>query len=251
MENVEQHRAGGGDDRSVAGQERDESGNEALTEVERPYHHGDLPAALLAAVAELIREGGLGAVTLRAAARRAGVSHAAPAHHFGDKSGMIAAFARQGFDRFATQLRDARDATDGPPSQELAALALAYLAFAREHRPWFEVMFRPELIGAHADEVAEHGSGSFQVLLDQVNACFEEGTSEEEVLGMALSAWASVHGLAQLLVDGPLEKMDLAPPDMMAGAVLATVIRAFRAHPGWVGDTAYEEDGAVRDADTT
>lgn len=202
----------------------------------RPYHHGDLPAALLEAVAELIREGGLEAVTLRAAARRAGVSHAAPAHHFGDKSGLLAAFGRQGFDRFTAHLGAARDQTDGPPAAQLGALALGYLAFARNHRPWFEVMFRPELIGEHTDHLAEYGRGSFEVLADQVRACFMAGTPEQDILGMSVAAWAAVHGLAQLLLDGPLEKMDLAPTDQLTGAVMATVVQGLKAHPGWIGD---------------
>jgi len=221
----------------MAARPKDGTDQQATDPPVRPYHHGDLPAALLEAVAELIREGGLEAVTLRAVARRAGVSHAAPAHHFGDKSGLLAAFGRQGFDRFTAHLEAARDHTDGPPAAQLGAMGLSYLAFARDHRPWFEVMFRPELIGEHTEHLAEYGTGSFGVLLDQVRACFVEVTPEQDILGMSVSAWAAVHGLAQLLLDGPLEKMDLAPTDQLAGAVLATVVQGLQAHPGWIGDT--------------
>jgi AcrR family transcriptional regulator len=202
----------------------------------RPYHHGDLPSALLDAVASLIDEAGLDAVTLRAAARRAGVSHAAPAHHFGDKSGMLAAFAQQGFDRFTATLRAAREANDGPPAQGMEAMGRAYLAFARDHRPWFEVMFRPELIGGHTEQLAEHGFASFQVLLDQVTDCYAPGVAPQQLLGRSLSAWATVHGLAQLLVDGPLEQLPIGPPDELVEAVLDTLVRGMRAHPDWIGD---------------
>ena len=69
------------------------------------YHHGDLQNALLQAVGEIIEEKGVGAVSLREAARRAGVSHSAPAHHFGDKIGMLTAFARKGFEEFGSRQR--------------------------------------------------------------------------------------------------------------------------------------------------
>jgi AcrR family transcriptional regulator len=203
----------------------------------RRYHHGDLPAALLDAVASLIHEQGLDAVTLRAAARRAGVSHAAPAHHFGDKSGLIAAFAHQGFDQFADSLLAARKSNEGSPAEGLRAMAHAYLAFARDHRPWFEVMFRPELVGEHLAQLADHGSGSFEILLDQVTDCFEPGIAQAELLGFAVSAWAVVHGLAQLLVDGPLEQLQLGSTVALTEAVTTTLLQGMRAHPAWVGDT--------------
>lgn len=202
----------------------------------RPYHHGDLPAALLDAVAALIREEGLEAVTLRAAARRAGVSHAAPAHHFGDKQGLLAAFADQGFERFAAALTNARSARSGTPAETLTAMGHAYLNFASEHRPWFEVMFRPELVGDHALGLVGPGGEAFTALLDQVTACFEPATTETEVLGIALSVWATTHGLAHLLLDGPLEHMQLGPTDALTDAVLTNVAAGMRAHPAWVGD---------------
>ena len=74
------------------------------TKVEPSYHHGDLPAALLGAVGDIVAEKGAANVSLREAARRAGVSHSAPAHHFGDKDGMLAAFCHQGFDVLGEQV---------------------------------------------------------------------------------------------------------------------------------------------------
>ena len=203
----------------------------------RPYHHGDLPAALLEAVASLIDEQGLEAVTLRAAARRAGVSHAAPAHHFGDKSGLLAAFAEQGFEAFTRDLEQARETTAGTPAEQLDAMGRAYLAFAVAHRPWFEVMFRPELIGVHRAEVSEIGKRSFEVLVTQVASCLTPQTRPEEVAGLAMSAWATVHGLAHLLSAGPAQDLQVAEADAMADTVLATLLAGMRAHAGWVGDT--------------
>lgn len=203
----------------------------------RPYHHGDLPAALLSAVDSLIEEQGLEAVTLRAAARRAGVSHAAPAHHFGDKSGLLAAFAAQGFEAFTRDLEQARDATPGTPAQQLDAMGRAYLAFATQHRPWFEVMFRPELIGEHRAEVSETGKRSFEVVITQVASCLTPQTPPEEIAGLAMSAWATVHGLAHLLTAGPAHDLEVAETDAMTDTVLATLVAGMRAHPGWIGDT--------------
>jgi AcrR family transcriptional regulator len=200
----------------------------------RPYHHGDLPSALLDAVDGLLREGGLDAVSLRAAARRAGVSHAAPAHHFGDKAGLLAAYASQGFERFAAVLRDARDGTAGTGEDRLRAMALAYLGFVRDERPRFEVMFRPELIGEHRQDVHDVGAASFAVLADEIAACLDETATEEDVGGLALSAWSSVHGLAMLTADGVLEDMEVSA-EAATAPVLATLLAGMRAHPLWRG----------------
>lgn len=203
----------------------------------RPYHHGDLPAALLDAVGSLIEEQGLDAVTLRAAARRAGVSHAAPAHHFGDKGGLLAAFAEQGFQAFTKDLEEARASTPGTPAERMEAMGRAYLAFAKQHRPWFEVMFRPELIGAHRSEVSETGQRSFAVLVMQVSECLTPQTDPQEITGLAMAAWATVHGLAHLLTAGPAHDLEVAETEGMTDTVLATLLAGMRAHPGWIGDT--------------
>src|SRR5215203_6275096 len=106
----------------------------------RPYHHGDLPRALLDAAVEAIAEVGPAAVSLRDLARRTGVSHAAPAHHFGDKAGLLTAVAADGFRRLAATLGEAYEATGS-----FLEVGVAYARFAAIHRAHFEVMFRPEL----------------------------------------------------------------------------------------------------------
>lgn len=105
----------------------------------RAYHHGDLRRALLAAALEAIEEVGPTALSLRDLARRAGVSHAAPAHHFGDKAGLLTALAAQGFDLLAQALVQAGD--------DLLEAGVAYVDFAVRHRAYFEVMFRPSCTG--------------------------------------------------------------------------------------------------------
>lgn len=207
----------------------------------RPYHHGDLPSALLGAVDAIVREDGLEAVTLRAAARRAGVSHAAPAHHFGDKPGLLTAFARQGFEAFTTALRDARDgATEPTPAARIAAMGHAYVRFAREHGPWMQVMFRPELHHHDDPDLVRCGTTSFEVLLEQVAVGLDLAVDDPESLRRAVATWSSVHGLATLLRDGPIaEVADVEVADVevagLVDATVATTLDGLRAHPRWVG----------------
>src|SRR5690242_18144357 len=111
------------------------------------YHHGDLRRALLAAASEAIEENGVAALSLRDLARRAGVSHAAPAHHFGDKAGLLTALATEGYEQLAEALLTSRRV-----SNSFLELGVAYVRFAVTRRAEFEVMFRPELY--HQDDPA-------------------------------------------------------------------------------------------------
>ena len=105
----------------------------------RPYHHGDLRPALLRAAVEVIGQAGPAAMSLREVARRAGVTHAAAAYHFGDKAGLLTAVAAQGYRMLAEELRSARDARSG-----FLEVGVAYVQFAVSHRAHFEVMYQPE-----------------------------------------------------------------------------------------------------------
>src|SRR6201997_5846248 len=104
----------------------------------RPYHHGDLRAAILAEAASLVAERGPDRVSLRELAREAGVSHAAPAHHFTDRRGLFTALAAQGFELLAVALADARP--------RFLDAALAYVRFAIEHPGHYRVMFDKSLV---------------------------------------------------------------------------------------------------------
>lgn len=171
------------------------------------YHHGDLPAALMDAVGRLIDRGGLGAVSLRAAAREVGVSHAAPAHHFGDKRGMLTAYACQGYERFSAQLATAWAGADDAATG-LRAIGRAYVRFAREHRAHYEVMFRPELLDDEQIADLSETTDAFGVLCAAVAANLPERAPDDpRVLQLAVAAWCTVHGLVQLWFDGPLQHM--------------------------------------------
>ena len=169
------------------------------------YHHGDLRTALLDAVGEIIDEKGIGAVSLREAARRAGVSHSAPAHHFGDKLGLLTAFAARGFELFRHRLGEAFEqaASEGPDAQ-LRAIGLAYLAFAEKHRPYFEVMFRAEMHDQNDPELQQISQRAFGVLMSAVEAMDPADLDGADPLHVAMGAWATVHGLATLWLDGAL-----------------------------------------------
>ncbi|MDQ3764689.1 MAG: TetR/AcrR family transcriptional regulator, partial [Actinomycetota bacterium] len=114
---------------------------------DRPYHHGDLRRAVLAAAVTAITESGPAGISLRELARRAGVSHAAPAHHFGDKAGLLTVLATEGYDLLADALHDAHRRTG-----QFLEVGVAYVRFAVDHRAHFEVMYRPDLY--HADDPA-------------------------------------------------------------------------------------------------
>ena len=201
------------------------------------YHHGDLREALLGAVAGIVEEEGVEGVSLRAAARRVGVSHAAPAHHFGDKRGLLTAFATRGFHRFTRALETARDPhSPGAAEADLVACGRAYVEFALRESHYFAVMFRPELLDTGDGELQRAGGAAFDVLVRRVGACVagapirdREGTTQR----VALTCWSLVHGLAHLLVDGPLAQAGSWTPDAAADAVLGVLRDGLRGQPGW------------------
>ncbi|MET8230033.1 TetR/AcrR family transcriptional regulator [Micromonospora sp. NPDC005298] len=175
----------------------------------RGYHHGDLRRTLLAAAVEAIDEAGPTALSLRDLARRAGVSHAAPAHHFGDKAGLLTALAAEGFDRLAEALEAADD---------LLAAGVAYVDFAVRHRAHFEVMFRPELYRVDdADLIAARGR-SGAALRSGVATLSTDDDADTDT--DALAAWSIAHGFATLWLAGALPDRVGADPHDAARTVL-------------------------------
>jgi AcrR family transcriptional regulator len=157
----------------------------------RPYHHGDLPRALLEAALQAIVEVGPAAVSLRDLARRTGVSHAAPAHHFGDKAGLLTAVATDGFRRLAATLRETYQATGS-----FLEVGVAYVGFAVTHRAHFEVMFRPELYHTDDPDLVQARDAARSLLYPPA-AEAANGPDGDDVRA-AVAAWSLVHGLATL-----------------------------------------------------
>jgi len=185
----------------------------------RPYHHGDLRAALLEAVAEVVREGGLGQVSLREVARRVPVTHAAAAHHFGNKAGLLTAFATQGYSLLGASIMDsvlAAHATDGPGMLE--AVGRGYVRFALANRERFEAMFRLDLADPADPAYIAASEAAYSMLTSTVQRCVREGfIALEEAEPVAVSSWSLVHGLAVLWMSGRLsERIVETDPERLA-----------------------------------
>lgn len=169
------------------------------------YHHGDLPNALLAAVAEIVGEKGAANVSLREAARRAGVSHSAPAHHFGDKEGMLAAFAARGFEILGDQTVSAHESATGSALDRLAAVGAAYVRFAVDHTAYFDVMFRSGIDKGSHEHLHASADGAIAVLMGAVGDLIAEGGyAEIDPRHLAVYSWSLAHGLASLAVDASM-----------------------------------------------
>lgn len=173
----------------------------------RGYHHGDLRRVLLTAAVVAIEESGPAALSLRDLARRAGVSHAAPAHHFGDKPGLLTALAVEGFDLLAAALQT---------GDSLLEMGVAYVDFAVRRRAHFEVMYRPDLYRVDAPEVVAARGRSRAVLRSAVADLPPGPGAAGGVAGDALAAWSIVHGFATLWNAGALP--DEAGDDPRAAA---------------------------------
>jgi AcrR family transcriptional regulator len=195
----------------------------------RPYHHGDLSRTLLDASVELIVERGLDALSLREVARRAGVSPAAPYHHFASREELLVALALEGFTMLALAMQTARDAATGASAIErLGAIGEAYVRFAVAHPAHFRLMFRPSLVSPGA--LPEEGAPgqAFALLVDGVSDVLESEGVRERVdrRGLVLVAWSLVHGAAELLLDGPLAN-GLPELSIRASEVPALLNRSF------------------------
>jgi AcrR family transcriptional regulator len=172
----------------------------------RAYHHGDLRRVLLDASIELIARRGVEDLSLREVARHAGVSPAAPYHHFASKGDLLGAIAVDGFVRLATAMRSARDHEDaGAPTQKLRAIGEAYVCFAVEYPAHFHLMFHSTLapVDTSADGPAAQ---SFAILLEAIAEVMAVPEIERRAsrAGLVVLAWSLVHGAAALLLDGPL-----------------------------------------------
>lgn len=169
------------------------------------YHHGDLRQALIEAARTVLREEGTGKLSLRAVARRAGVSHAAAYYHFEDKTSLIAAVAIAAFDGLNAAIQKVYE-QDRPLLERFKASAFAYITFALDNPQEFRIMFLPELRSdAVRTEVEKAGRAGHDRTVGFVRKLQEEGhlvSGDSE--GIAISVWSMVHGLATLMIDGPL-----------------------------------------------
>jgi AcrR family transcriptional regulator len=179
--------------------------------VARPYHHGDLKTALLTEAERILEQDGIQALTLRAAARGAGVSHAAPTNHFGDLTGLLSELAAVGFNRFSAALVAARATGEDPPSRA-AAMGKAYVTFACMYPGLFVLMFRSERLDSARPALRAAIDAATQAL-HSAGAGTGEPVAPLRTAAQAAARWALVHGFAMLLLDGRLQGMIASLPD--------------------------------------
>lgn len=168
--------------------------------VEKPYHHGDLRQALLTAAEAELADRGIEAFSLRSVAKRAGVSHAAPAHHFGDVQGLLTALAAEGFRRF-TAAMEAREVGLADPRELAVAAGLGYLDFALDRPTLFRLIFsskKPDFLDA---ELQGAGNAAYDHLVGLVAAL---GGSLPDIAAL----WAMAHGIADLAAGQRLKMME-------------------------------------------
>ena len=166
----------------------------------KPYHHGNLQAALLESAISLIAEVGPAGFTLREVARRAGVSHNAPYRHFRDKDELLARVAAQGYKELGKAMTDAA-ARQASALDALREAGLAYVSFALRRPEHFTVMFDAPLSKDSYPEAAEASEHAFSVLVLLVKDCQEKGQIPAgDQLDFALLAWTMVHGVAKLAI---------------------------------------------------
>ncbi|SHK70915.1 transcriptional regulator, TetR family [Pseudonocardia thermophila] len=162
-----------------------------------PYHHGDLRRALLDTALTAIEEHGPVALSLRDVARRAGVSHAAPTHHFGDKTGLLTALAAEGW----TMLADALAAT-AQRDPRFSELGVTYVVFATSHPAHFAVMRAPGLVRSDDPELVAAQKRAADHLRSGAARHPDPRAAEDPLT--AVAGWALVHGLAALIVEGSI-----------------------------------------------
>ena len=190
------------------------------------YHHGDLKRALTSAALALVGEKGPKGFTLTEAARRAGVSAAAPYRHFADKAELLAAVAEQGFAELHAELSAAAEAASAP-NRRVVELGRAYVRWAVTHPDHYRVMFGAEIDKADHPALAVAAERAFNELLDAIARCQDAGiVNGQDPREVAGPLWSLVHGLATLAIGGELRAVGIEQdPEAMIAGVVAQLFR--------------------------
>lgn len=189
------------------------------------YHHGSLREALLDVGEALIEEKGVAAFTLRECARRAGVSHSAPAHHFGDANGFLSELAANGFEDLDVLMTRYRSEAADEPYAQFVATGRAYVDYALGHPARFQLMFSSEQLHPGNERLRAAGDRTFGQLVETLAALPRQGdgsplTPNEQ----AALAWALVHGIASLTLDNPGFARTLGGADRATDALERMVV---------------------------
>lgn len=159
------------------------------------HHHGNLREALVEAGLELLNEGGLSAMTLRKCAARAGVSHAAPAHHFHGLEGLLTAVAAEGFRHLTSNMLRARESVGDDPARELEAICDGYLRFARENDALLGLMFSSTQIDFGDSDLKSASAEAYGVLSE---GCSQIDGGKLDSTATEIMIWSLVHGFATI-----------------------------------------------------
>lgn len=192
----------------------------AMTKTKTRHHHGDLKRALITAGLALLEENGFEGLTLRKCAARAGVSHAAPAHHFGGLPGLIEAISDEGFRLFAQYMQEEIAAGDPSALGRLRSSCRGYLKFGLDHSGLMRVMFDGQSLAAHAPHNSREEFASYQILRGVCAPFVPDGTDPR---ALEVQIWSLIHGFTLLYISG---KFGAPPPAVEDGpfdAVLALV----------------------------
>lgn len=183
------------------------------------YHHGNLQAALEDAALDLLETTSAAKISLREVARRAGVSHNAPYHHFGDRAALLSALGVRGMAALLAAQEEAVAAAEGTVAK-VRALGLAYVAYAAAHPQAFALVFDPDYCaaGAPSAEMAPLIARNEELLGSLVDELVQEpGWEGRDPMALSAALWSTVHGMAQLITLGHL------PPEAAEAALDALV----------------------------
>ncbi|USJ01638.1 TetR/AcrR family transcriptional regulator [Xanthomonas prunicola] len=184
------------------------------------YHHGDLPAALRRAGWEVLGESGLRGLTLRECARRAGVSHAAPAHHFGSLDGLLAELAADGYARMLDRIRATQQEVNDP----LLGCGLGYIRFAVDYPQQFRLMLGLDVRASGLPRLVQISEEAIAYLRETVRAQWiaRHGSDPDAALleQRTLLSWSAVHGYASLVIDGRHERLRAFAPETVMAPLL-------------------------------
>lgn len=166
------------------------------------YHHGDLRAALLQAAESVLVDRGMEGFTLRECARRANVSHGAPAHHFGDVRGLMSELAAESFRQLDKLMQHHRHHASNDPFSQLIAAGQAYVEYAKAHRACFQLIFRTDRLDPENPKLRQAGERVYAHLEMTMRQMNEEAGGDEKLLADKTTlAWSLVHGFATLMLE--------------------------------------------------
>jgi AcrR family transcriptional regulator len=192
---------------NLNGVKMDPSARKKRKPTRRAYHHGDLRRQLVAATERIIMERGVDGFTLREAARRVGVSPAAPAHHFKDAKGLLTEVALLGFRDFIKALAAADKLGGKHPARRLNEQGKAYVRFALRYPARFQLMFRADKHDHTNTEFVRVGKQSYELLEDTIRAATRTPSERQlspDGQGLLVAIWSLVHGFAYLALGGEL-----------------------------------------------